>query len=224
MAQATAICAGSLHICKARFTRLNSDGTFKSGANNHVVTDQIVSLDFTPAISAGASTEVISGCDCIALSYRGFDKLLRLDLAFQLASLNPSLVELVTGSSLVVDASVIPVPIGNVFPNQLSCSNPTQPPVAVEVWSDAWQNDRAIDPPSRYVRWVFPMTFWQIDQSKLENNFFQPTYKGWTRQNPNWGNVYGDWPAGVTGPFTTSGYFWDTTQPASSCTYSTLST
>jgi hypothetical protein len=224
MAQATAICPGSIHICKARFTRLNSDGTFKGGANNHVVTDSIMSVDFTPEIKDGEAKEVLGGCDCIDLSYKGFDKLLRFNLAFQLTKLNPALIELLTGSGVLVDTSTLPVPVGNVFPNQLSCSATPQPPVAVEFWTDAWTNDRQVDPPNRYIRWVFPMSFWQFDASKLENDFFLPAFKGFTRQNPNWANVYGDWPAGIAGSLIGGAYFWDNTQPTAFCGYSSQST
>lgn len=225
MSQATAICPGSIHVCKARFSRLNSDGTFKGGSNNHVVTDSIMSVDFTPNIKAGESKEVLSACDCIDLAYRGTDKLLRFDLKFSLTKINVSLMEMILGASLLVDASTVPVPSGLVFPNQLSCSTGTpQPPVALELWSDAWQNDRQIDPPTRYIRWVFPMSFWQIDTSKLDNDFFSPSFQGYTRQNPNFGNAYGDWPAGIAGSLVGGAFFWDTTQPAASCTYSTLST
>lgn len=224
MSQATAICPGSIHICKARFSRLNSDGTFKGGANNHVVTDSIMSVDFTPNIKAGDSKQVIGGCDCIDLSYRGYDKLLYFDLKFQLTKLNPALMELLLGAGILVDSSTVPVPVGNVWPNQLSCASTPQPPVAVEFWTDAWQNDRQVDPPNRYIRWVFPMSFWQLDASKLENDFFLPALQGFTRQNPNWGNVYADWPAGIASNFVGGAYFWDTTQPAASCGYSSLST
>lgn len=224
MAQATAICPGSIHICKARFSRLNADGTFKGGANNHVVTADIMSVDFAPEIKEGDAKEVVTGCDQIGLAYKGYDKLLRFNLSFSMTTLNPSLIELMTGAGLLVDTSTIPVPQGNVFPNQLSSSSTPQPPVAAEFWTDAWQNDRQVDPPARYIRWVFPMSFWQLDSSTLENDFFQPSFKGFTRQNPNWGNFYGDWPAGIAGSLVGGAYFWDTTQPAAVCGYSSLST
>jgi hypothetical protein len=224
MTQNTAICPGSIHICKARFSRLNADGTFKGGSNNHVVTDSIMSVDFTPEIKEGEAKEVVTGCDQIALAYKGYDKLLRFTLAFQMATLAPAVIELLTGAGVLVDTSTIPVPVGNVFPNQLSASSTPQPPVAAEFWTDAWINDRQVDPPSRYIRWVFPMTFWQIDASKLENDFFLPSFKGFTRQNPNWGNVYGDWPSGIAGSLIGGAYFWDNTQPGAVCGYSSVST
>ena len=224
MAQATAICPGSLHICKARFSRLNADGTFAAGANSHVVTDQIMSVDYTPVIEAGDDKKIVSGCDCIPLAARGYDKLMRVELKFQAANLNPSLVELLLGASLLVDNSTIPVPVGNVFPNQIQCGGAVQPPIACEFWTDAWENDRQVDSPNRYIRWVFPMSFWQTDAGKLENDFFLPSYTGWTRQNPNWSNVYADWPTGIVGSLSPFAYFWDNTQPAASCGYSSLST
>lgn len=226
MSQATAICPGSIHVCKARISRLNTDGTFKGGSNNHLVTDSIISVDFTPEVKEGESKEVVTGCDLIDLAYRGTDKLLRFTLGFQVTKVNPALEEILTGASLLVDGSTLPVPIGNIFPNQLSASATPQPPVALELWSDAWLNDRQVDSPNRYIRWIFPMTFWQKDASKLENDFFLPAYKGYTRQNPNWNNVYADWPASIPNGTNMLGasYFWDNVQPGASCGYSSLST
>jgi hypothetical protein len=68
------------------------------------------------------------------------------------------------------------------------------------------------------------MSFWQFDASKLENDFFLPAFKGFTRQNPNWANVYGDWPAGIAGSLIGGAYFWDNTQPTAFCGYSSQST
>lgn len=224
MSQANTECLGSIHLCVARFSRLNADGTFKGGANNHVVTDSVQSLDFTPNIKGGDSIQVMGGCDCIDLSYRGYDKLLYFDLKFMLTKMNPALIELLTGSALISDTSTSPVAIGDIWPNQLSCSSTPQPPVALEVWSDAWTNDRQADPPHRYIRWVFPMTFWQLDASKLENAFFAPSFQGFSRQNPNFTNPYGDYPAGVPNNLVGGAYFYDTTRPTAVCGYSSVST
>lgn len=224
MTQNTAVCAGSIRLCVARFSRLNADGTFKGGANNHVVTDSVQSIEFTPNISAGEEIEVMGGCDCIDLFYRGYDKLRYFDLSFTLTKLSPGLIELLTGSSLISDTSTSPVPVGNIWPNQLSCGAATQPPVALEVWTDAWQNDRQVDPPFRYIRWVFPMSFWQLDASTLGMEFFNPSFTGYTRQNPNFTNPYGDYPAGVPNNLVGGAYFYDTTRPTAVCGYSTTST
>jgi hypothetical protein len=224
MPQAVAINPGSIHVCKARFTRLNADGSFAAGANSHVVTDQIMDVDYTPQIKGGETKELVSGCDCIPLAYRGFDKLMRVELKFQLATLAPALEELILGAALLVDTSTIPVPVGVVYPNQVSCTAAHQPAVACEFWSDAWDGDHQAAAPNRYVRWVFPMVFWQKDNGKLENDFHMPAFQGWTRANSNWTNVYADWPAGVAGSLSPFAWFWDNTQPAATVGYSSLST
>lgn len=224
MPQAVAINPGSIHVCKARFSRLNADGTFAAGANSHVVTDQLMSVDYTPQIKTGDAKEVVSGCDCIPLAYRGFDKLMRVELKFQLTEFNPALFELLLGAGLLVDTSTIPVPVGVVFPNQVSCTAAHQPPVAAEFWTDSWDGDHPQAAPNRYMRWVFPMVFWQADAGKLDNDFSLPSFTGWTRGNAAWTNVYADWPVGVAGNLSPFAYFWDNTQPAASVGYSSLST
>lgn len=215
---------GSIRLCVARFSKLNADGTFKGGSNNHVVTDTVQSIEFTPNISAGSEVEVVSGCDCIDLFYRGYDKLRYFELSFTLTKMNPALIELLTGAALISDTSTIPVAIGDIWPNQLNCSATPQPPVAVEVWTDAWTNDRQADAPHRYIRWVFPMAFFQIDASTLGMDFFLPQFKGFTRQNPNFTNPYGDYPAGVPSNLVGGAYFYDTTRPTASVGYSSVST
>lgn len=224
MAQATAINPGSIHICKARFSKLTSAGAFSAGSTSHFVTDQIISVDYTPVIKSGDAKEVLSGCDCVPFSIRGFDKLMRFELKFQIPNLAPALEELLLGSALLVDNSTIPVPVGAVSPNQVTCGGSVQPPVCAEFWTDAWQGDRQVDAPTRYIRWVWPMSFWQIEAGKLENDFMMKSFTGWTRANPNWHDAYGDWPTGIVGSLSPFAYFWDNTQPAASVNYSTLST
>lgn len=225
MTQNATECLGSIRLCVARFSRLNADGTFKGGANNHVVTDNVQSIEFTPNISSGQEIEVMGGCDCIDLFYRGYDKLRYFELSFTLTRLNPALMELLLGASLISDTSTSPVPIGDIWANQLQCGAATQPPVAVEVWTDAWTGDAQANAPHRYIRWVFPMSFWQLDASTLGGTeFFNPSFTGYTRSNSNFTNPYGDYPAGVPSALGAGAYFYDTTRPTAVCGYSTTST
>jgi hypothetical protein len=225
MTQNTAIAPTSIHLCAGRFSRLTTLGAFAGGTNNHVVTNNLMTLTVDPEVKVGEAKELIGGCDCIAVSYRGYDKLLRFNLTLQLAAMEPAVIELMLGATIQVDNSTLPVPIGVEFPNQLNCAQPTQPPVACEFWSDNWLNDRQASSPFQYVRWVFPMTFWQIDTFKLENDFLQMQLKGFSRSNPSFINPYADWPAGITA--SSAGlprYFFDATRPIAVVGYSGGST
>lgn len=223
MPQNPVVCATSVEICKLRASRLNNDGTLKTGANNHVVSDKNMSLDVKTIVQAGTTSQLLGGCDCISVSRRGQDKLLRFEFALSVMALEPAVLEILTGSPVQVDTSTVPVAIGNGFPNQLDCTVVPPAPSALEVWTNAWVSDRQVDPPFQYYRWVWPMTFWQWGDFKLENDFLVPVLNGFSRSNPNFGNAYSDWPAGVVQQRVGT-YFLDTLQPAAVCGYSTFST
>lgn len=216
------ICPTSIHVCRARVTRLNADGSVAAAPNNHVVTTSIVSLEVQPEVLAGEAKQLVGGCDCICVSYKGKDKLMRFNLTLQMCDVEPALVDILTGSGTLVNGSS--ELIGNSFPDQIDCSTSGQPATALEVWSDAWTEDRQVASPNQYIRWIFKMAFWQFDNWKLENDFMVPSFKGFTRQNPNFANAYVDYPAGVTTVGNLGGYFWDSAAPAAYCGYSSTST
>jgi hypothetical protein len=225
MAQASPICPTTIHFCAIRATRLDTDGSLAAGPNNAYVSNSPVMLGINPNVVAGESKQVISGCDCICVSYKGPDKLLRFDLDLELCALEPGLIEMLTGSALVTDDSTSPVAIGNSWSDQLDCSASTQPPVAIEAWASTWLDDAQAPAPYAFTRYVFPMTFWQLDAWQVQNDFLVPKFKGWTRSNALWpsaGGIYDDYPAGAElGPL--GGYFWDAELPAALCDYQTAS-
>lgn len=224
MPQNPTVCATSIQICKLRATRLNPDGSLKAGANGHVVSDKTMMLEVKPNVLSGEQKNMVSGCDCLAVQYRGKDKLLHFDLTLHMTALEPALLELLTGAPLRTDLSTVPVAIGNEWPNQLDCSQPVQAATAIEVWTNAQVSDRQVDPPFQYYRWIWPSSYWQISNFNLENDFMQLTLDGYTKSNPNFANAYGDWPPGVTRYGPLGGFFLDSIQPIAVCGYSGGST
>jgi len=114
-------------------------------------------------------------------------------------------------------------PVGNQWPSQVTCTSASQPPVAIEVWSDLWVGDAQSSSTTPYIRWTWPMAFFQIDQLQLENDFMLPQVKGFSRSNANFGDAYKDLPTGVVAS-PTGGYFYDDSVPTAVCGYSTSST
>lgn len=215
-------CVTPIHICKARVTRLTSTGAVATPTNtNHYVTDKIVSMEVEPEIQEGESKVLIGGCDCICVSYKGRDKLLRFNITLTFCALEPELVELLTGASLLTNGTA--QGIGGQWADQNSCSSALQPMVALEAWSDSWFGDAQFTT-YPYIRWVFKGTFWQWDTLTLENDFTTPTLKGFSRSNANFGNAYVDYPTGVSNLGSLGGWFYDSAQPAAYCGYSPTST
>lgn len=215
------ICGTSLHLCFVRLTRLNLDGSVAAGPNNHVVSDNPVVLTAAPNILAGEQKDLVGGCDCVCATYRGYDKLRYWDLTLQLCALEPAMLELALGATLQVDSQASPLGID--WPSQVTCSSPKQPPVAIEGWTDLWVGDQQNQTGPQFIRWVWPMTFWQMDQFQLQNDFLTPQLKGFSRTNGNFGDPYDDLPSGVAAS-DTGGFFYDDAVPTGICGYSSYST
>lgn len=224
MAQASALCPGSIKICALRVTRLANNGSLAPGPRNSYVTSGINRLTYTPDIDAGQQKVVRGGCDCIAMAYRGVDQLLRFNLELEGNKIEPGLEELFLGASAIMDASDIPVPIGVQYPGLLACGV-EQPMVGVEAWAQTWDVDHQ-DPDFPFIRYVFPASKWQMGQRVLQNDIATPVFTGFTVANPLWSDHYGDWPADVVtdgGPGQHGGWFFDTAIPAAACGYKTAS-
>jgi hypothetical protein len=227
MPQATAQCTTPILLCAMRISRLDADGSLAAGPNNAYITNNPTSLGLNPNIKAGLDEDVVGGCGCVCVSYKGPDTLKRFDLDFEFCALEPGLIEILTGSPIVMDDSDVPVPIGASFPNQLNCSDPQQPPFAIEAWAQGFIDDRQAPDPASYIRFVLPMAFANFDSWVVSNQFLLPKLKGYTRSNPTWpadGSIYDDYPAGAElGAL--GGWFQDSADhvPVAECAYQTAS-
>lgn len=225
MAQANAVCGSLIHICALRVTRLDSQGNVDPNPNNSYVTNNVVSVQENPVIEEGLDSTLVGGCDCIIASYKGTNKLKRFEFGMELPTFEPALLEILTGSTLIVDTSVVPVPIGVGWPAQLSCDATQQPNVAIEWWSDLWVDDQqSADWP--FVHSIYPSSYWQIGQQTAQNDFNNPTLNGFTRTNTLFGNPYTDLPASaqtaLEGGSPGAQFLTTTDPPAADCAYQSV--
>lgn len=214
----SAKCLAAIKFCRLRATRLDSDGTPHNGPNNVYITDKPMSLSVSPVIEEGEDRTRVGGCDCIVASYRGKDKLKWFEFELELAQWEPGLIELLTGADAVLDGAD---PIGFDFSDQaFDCSGDVQPAVVLEGWQ-VLQNQGSPDVQWPYMRWVWPMSFWQIGDYTLENDFAAPTLKGYSQPNSNWGlGIFDDLDTAV-GPLG-RGFFTDAI-PTAECGWQTQS-
>jgi hypothetical protein len=209
-------CLAAIHLCRIRVTRLTATGAPAPGPNNVYVSDKPITLGVTPVLEAGQDKTLVGGCDCIVASYRGYDKLKRFDFSLDLGKLEPGLMEMLTGASLI---SVAGVPIGNWYDDQqFDCAGPPSPNVCFEAWQDGWADDHQ-DAVWPYIHWVWPSSYWQIGPSTLQNDFNQPRMTGFSRGNSVWGmGIYADQPEAAQ-PL--GGWFYSASIPAAACGYQT---
>lgn len=214
-------CGVPLGLCAVRLTRLDSTtGAVSSVTNNSFVTTQLISLQLTPNIEAGADTTLTGGCDCVIASYRGVDKLKRFDFTITNPQLSPAMYEMMLGGTIIVNGSD---PVGTIWPVELSCGE-AQASVALEFWVKHW-NGSSQDATYPWIHHVYPQTLWQIGQQQFQNDFAQPTLTGFSRSNSAWGDgPYGDGPFSEYGhpvDIATGGFFYTATDPPadSACAY-----
>lgn len=192
MAQATAICGSSILACGLRVTLLDDEGDVANQSNNYYVTDNLLSIATTPEIEEGNDNTLKSGCACIIATAKFPDLLKRFRFEINLGALEPALISLMTGGAIRLDDSDTPVPIGWDWPVQISCADTPPPKLALEVWSDNWENDHQ-SPTLPYIHWVWPMTQWQIGPSQLNQDFAPMVLTGFSIGNNRWGHgPYGD--------------------------------
>lgn len=207
-----AICATSIRFCRLRVTRLDALGNVADPPNNVYVTSKGISLQFTPVVTEGEDRELRSGCDTIIASSSGRDTLKRFDMEAQLGAFEPAMLEMMLGSSIILDGSD---PVGVWWPKFEE--GDTQTGVAVEAWSDAWVDD-ALDADRPYIHWLWPQVKWTLGQATLNTDFMSLPVTGKSSSNPNWGiGPHGDQPEEVVG----LGGAWATatTPPDSACGY-----
>lgn len=217
MAQATPKCYQVTEACAFRATVLNPDGSVADGPNNSYVTDQLMKIGWSMQIEAGNEVVRRNACGCLIARKKQRDVLKGIDLALDLASLEPALVAILTGAAMIVDDSIIPVPIGFSWPNAFGECDPNaqQPPIAIEFWQKAWNGPgQATDLP--WVRHVYPMTFWSNDDGEATDDFNTWSLKSNSQGNPLWDDPYSDWPAGVEVD-ELGGVFYDSTIPTADC-------
>jgi len=215
------VCDSVIHLCAVRATRLDQVGNPVAGPNNVYITNKLVSIAVTPEIEAGRDLTQVTGCDCIAATYRGPDKLKRFTFELDTVKLEPGLLELMIGATAILGGTD-ESPIGLWYPEQLSCDDTPQPNVALEGWQYLWEDDhQASDFP--YVHWIWPSTRWQIGPHTLNNDFLQPRLTGFSRGNPNFAptapGMFGDLPEA---PRPLGGFFFSETIPTAECGWQTF--
>lgn len=209
-------CGVSLHVCNIRITVLDEVGNVADLDDNFYVTGKATSVQVTPTIETGADITLTGGCDCVVASYRGTDKLKRFEFEMNIATLEPAMVAMMVGGTILVDGAD---DVGVAWPSALECGD-VEPAVAFEFWTDHWNGD-AQDPDYPYIHHIYPQTRWQIGQQQYQNDFAQPTLTGFSRQNLVWGN--GPYNDGPGAPVPNGGWFYsDVVPPTPVCAAQTV--
>lgn len=214
-------CASTVEICAVRATRLASDGTVDIHIDNSYIVSDVIQLQFTPNIREGQDRELLGGCGgCVIASKTDEDTLRRFDLQLDAGRLEPGLVEMLIGATVIEDTNG---PLGFLYGAKQDCGTP-QSRVAFEAWSKRWTVDDEQDPVWPWWHWIWPSVAFVPGQNTLQADFGPVVLTGKSRANTAWGfGPYGDQPASV-GANQIAVWASQEDLPVGTCDYETVAT
>jgi hypothetical protein len=212
-------CASTVEICAIRATRLDDNGSVAPGPDNVYIVQDVIQLQLTPNVREGEEREMIGGCGgCVIASKTDEDNIRRFDLELQSGRLEPGLIEMLAGGTVIEGTSG---PLGVMAGAKRACGTP-QPRVAFEAWSKRWTSDDEQDPVYPWWHWLWPSVAWVLGQNTLSADFGPVVLTGKSRANTAWGQgPYGDSLADVVGNQVA---VWADTNdlPVATCDYTTV--
>lgn len=211
---------GSLQVCRTRVSLLDASGAPDAGPDNGYVSNGLISVEFSPQTEEGDEFVLKNGCGEICQSYKGCDKIKRVDTTVNLCQLDAALIGLLTGSTVFVDddeyVTGLKIPgVNDACPNG----------VCIEFWSIAWDGDQQFvyNGLPAYWLWVVSKFRPAPGDFTLENGVleFPVVGPGESNSQITADGPFDDWPAEVadTGGFDTFGWVLTTSIPAASDDY-----
>lgn len=215
----TSPCFASLRTAAIRIALLDPTtlGPLVGSANGYVSTSQI-QVQVGATITTGDSGEQKNGDGAICAAFQDPDRLKDVQLTTELCDNDPQLKAMMTGGNILHNAGAVS---GMQAP---STSGTLNVPVCFEVWTRAWDGSAQAlpsmtSPNIAYWHWVFPCTYWTIDNFNLTNAIHTFPLKGRGSENTaiTANGPFNDWPAGVRGITRCFGYGLDGTLPTATC-------
>lgn len=188
--------ASSVAGVAIRLTKLNADGTLKTGPSGSYVSKKFVSLSFTPEYETGDEFTTKAADGSVAASWKAPDTLKRVTLSIAIADPDPEFSQMIAGGTLLLGTGAdAGKTMGWKMP--LVGVDATPDGVAIEVWSIANVGGRqaAVNP-----NWHFIFPYAQMHaagERAIQNDLLATAFEGWAV-----GNVgFGDGPAAPLWPF-----------------------
>jgi hypothetical protein len=186
--------ASSVQGVALRATRLNADGTLKSGPDASYVMERFVSVGYTPAYDGGTAINLQGANGAMLVSYQTKNVLLRADMTVSIADPDPEFSEIMCGGTIFTDDTdpVNPISVGWAPAPSGTVSNPNG--AALEVWSNAISGGRraTVRP---YYHYVFPRVL--VDPTgdrEFANSVQGNEFSGYSESNPGFADgPTGDW-------------------------------
>lgn len=185
--------ANSFQAVAMRVGSLSASSVPLTAAQSAWITNQFVSVTFTPTYQAGADVAQLGADGTLCADYKSPDMLRYVALTVAICNPEPELRQLISGGILFTpppgtgavtgygaqQRGVIPVPNG----------------ISIEAWSRAIINGKPANT-NPYWYWVFPYCMlWATGTTNLDNGLPAMQFTGYGYGNSNFGSsVDGSWP------------------------------
>lgn len=177
--------ASSILGVSVRVTRLTPTGAAATGKEASYVTSKFVSLSFTPEFEAGDEFTQKAADGTVCASLKAPDTLKRVTISLAICDPDPEFTEIIAGGKLLTSPAA-----GGASAKTVGWSaptigvDPTPNGVAIEVWSKAIVNSKAVG----YFQWIFPYAQMHIAGDRvIENGMMGTSFEGWAVGNPAFG-------------------------------------
>lgn len=189
--------AASMQGVAIRLTRLNADGTTQVGASASYVTNQFVSVAFTPQYVTGDEYTQKAADGTVCADYQAPDSLKNATIEIAICNPDPEFTEMLCGGTVFVSGGLS---VG--YASALVGIDPNPNAVAVEVWSKTLQSGK-IAGNNPYWHWIFPyVKVTPSGDRTIEGGLLANAFSGTTVGNSAFGDgPKGDWPFTSTSPY-----------------------
>lgn len=205
MATANVACIGQYQACALRASRLAADCTPLGSADNIVVTSALVTMTATPDVEEGTKYEPKNGCGTIPWTAEGEDIIKRWNIDLQLIMFDFELIEIVTGSELIIGGAASPWPNKNVGFASRGPNAATFPGASLEIFVKNSKEGGPCGPAGEnppYTRHIFPRCKLRVSDRTFEDAAAILRLQGWSTANSEWGQgpVPDEWPSDDDNP------------------------
>lgn len=199
MAQDYAASVSGTHI---RVSRLNPDGSIKTGANASYVTSAFLSLSMTPEYEDGDEFTSKAADGTVCASYKAADTLKRVSLEIAICNPDPEFTELISGGLLLAETGTPANSLGWAAP-EIGKDAMNGGAVAIEAWSRAIIDGKPAAT-NAFWHWLFPWSVMRPSGDRvLENGLLGVSFSGYSVGN----ELFGDGPAVPLWPYTSGRAF-----------------
>lgn len=176
--------AQSIQGLAFRITKLNASGQPISGTHSCWISDQFISVGFTPEYEAGDEVNQKAANGSLCATWKTKDVLKRTNVNVDICNPEPELTQLMVDGDLLAYTGDPTTIIGYAAPGVGQITTPNG--VSLELWTRAVVNGRpaAVNP---YWYWVFPYLQLQANgERKAENGLMANSFTGWGTGNALW--------------------------------------